>query len=138
VRFIVPAAALLVLCLVVAGAAEAKIASFRTPSGNIGCIYDSASGGYLRCDIRSGLEPKPSRPKGCDLDWGDSLSLKGSGRTRVVCHGDTAILPGAPVLRYGKTWERGPFTCVSRTTGLTCENAAGHGFFLSRQSWRRF
>lgn len=124
--------------LVTAGGAGAKISTFRTPSGNIGCIYDSSSGGSLRCDIRSGLVPKPSRPRGCTLDWGDSLSLTRSGRARIVCHGDTAVLPGAPTLRYGKTWRRGAFACTSRRSGLTCENAAGHGFFLSRQSWRRF
>jgi hypothetical protein len=120
-----------------APAARSGFASFRTPSGNIGCVY-STGPAYLRCDIRSGLEPKPSRPAGCDLDWGDSVSLARLGRTRVVCHGDTAILPGSRILRYGHTWTRGPFTCVSRTNGLTCDNAAGRGFFLSRQSWRRF
>jgi hypothetical protein len=54
-----------------------------------------------------------------------------------VCAGDTAL--GAKnVLAYGRTWQRGPITCTSRVTGLTCRNARGHGFFLSRESWRRF
>ena len=106
-------------------------------SGNIGCLYDS-SPSFLRCDIRSGLKPPPPRPGRCDLDWGDSVSLGRTGRTKLVCHGDTALLPSAPVLAYGKTWKRGPFSCTSRRAGLTCENAADHGFFLSRKSWRRF
>lgn len=121
-----------------AGSTLADFAAFRTPSGNIGCVY-STGPTYLRCDIRSRLRPKPPRPSGCvDLEWGDSLSLGRTGKARITCHGDTAILPGSRILGYGRTWTRGPFTCTSRTTGLTCSNAAGHGFFLSRESWRRF
>ena len=58
--------------LVAAGSAVpagTDFAAFRTPSGNIGCIY-STGPTYLRCDIRSRLRPKPPRPKGClDLEW---------------------------------------------------------------------
>ena len=126
--------------LVAAGSAVpagTDFAAFRTPSGNIGCIY-ATDPTYLRCDIRSRLKPKPPRPKGCyDLEWGDSLSLSRTGRAQIVCHGDTAILPGSKILGYGKTWKRGPFACTSRVVGLTCTNAAGRGFFLSRESWRR-
>ena len=120
-----------------AGAATASIATFKTPSGNIGCLYDS-SPAYLRCDIGSGLRPVPARPKGCELDWGFSLNMGRTGRARVTCAGDTALDPRAKVLRYGTSWRRGPFRCTSRTAGLTCRNAAGHGWFMSRQSWRRF
>jgi hypothetical protein len=28
------------------------------------------------------------------------------------------------------------FRCVSRATGLACTNTRGHGWFLSRESWR--
>jgi hypothetical protein len=117
------------------------IGFFKTPSGNIGCIYASAEPGIaasLRCDIRSGLRPKPPRPKRCDLDYGDSLEILKSGRAIVVCHGDTALDPHAPVLGYGKVWRRGGFTCSSKTAGLRCSNRSGHGFFLSRQHWFRF
>jgi hypothetical protein len=132
------AAALALVAAVASGSAQAAFASFRTPSGSIGCIYSSGPA-YLRCDIRSGLKPKPRRPAGCvDLEWGDSLSLARTGRAGIVCHGDTAIDPGARILGYGKSWTRGPFTCTSRRAGLTCMNAADHGFFLSRESWRRF
>jgi hypothetical protein len=133
------AATLLVVAAVLTGAASASatLATFKTPSGNIGCLYDS-SPAYLRCDIGSGLRPLPPRPKGCQLDWGFSLNMGRTSKARVTCAGDTALDPRARVLRYGSTWRRGPFSCRSRTTGLTCENAAGHGWFMSRQSWRRF
>ena len=56
-----------------------------------------------------------------------------TGRARVVCAGDTTADPSARVVGYGKTWARGGFRCESRRRGLTCENAADHGFFLSAQ-----
>ena len=129
------AAVLAAILLVLVPAADAgTFVSFRTPSGNIGCVYTSNLGpGSLRCDIRSGLKPRPPRPSGCDLDWGDSYELDRTGRAHVTCHGDTAILPRARVLRYGSTWARGGFVCRSRASGLRCRNASGHGFFLSKQ-----
>jgi hypothetical protein len=115
-------------------------ASFRTPSGNIGCVY-SAGGGLqpaLRCDIRSGLRPRPARPRRCGLDYGDSFGLSRTGRTFVVCHGDTALDPRAPVLAYGRSWKRNGFACNSRAVGLHCSNRSGHGFFMSREHSYRF
>lgn len=39
-----------------------------------------------------------------------------------------------PVLRFGKRWsnEAGGWSCVSRSTGLTCKNRRGHGWWLGR------
>jgi hypothetical protein len=111
---------------------------FRTPTGNIGCGYDKFSGepAHLRCDIGTGLRPRPGRPAGCDLDWGFGYAMGKTGRATVVCAGDTVLDRRAPVLRYGQTWRRDGFTCVSRSTGLTCTNLSGRGFFLSRQQSR--
>jgi Family of unknown function (DUF6636) len=129
-----------------AGARGANdVAGFSTPSKNIGCQYARfaaqpnapALPATLRCDIRSGLRPRPAKPHGCDLDWGDSLEMRTRSRVSVTCHGDTA-LGDRHILGYGKTWRHGGFTCVSRTTGLTCRNLAGHGFFMSRQRSRIF
>jgi hypothetical protein len=113
---------------------------FKTPSGNIGCIYEPAFQGpaSIRCDIHSGLRPKPKRPPNCDLDFGDSLGMSSRGRAYVVCHGDTAFDPRAHVLQYGTSLVRPGFRCLSQTTGLRCTNAAGHGFFLSRERWQAF
>jgi hypothetical protein len=116
------------------------VISFRTPSANIGCVYASGLGGRpsLRCDIRSGLRPRPPKPARCDLDWGDSYSLTPTGRASVTCHGDTAIIPRSRVLRYGSRWARSGLVCSSRKTGLRCRNTSGHGFFLSKQRSYRF
>jgi len=142
-------AAALALVAVAAAAALARDASgkayvtlFRTPSGNIGCAYSSAFAGqpaYLRCDIRSGLHhPTPGRPARCDLDYGDSVGLRRSGRASLVCHGDTVFSPHARVLAYGTSWRRDGFTCRSQAAGLRCSNLSGHGFFLSRERWSTF
>ena len=129
------------VCGVLATSAAASVViSFRTPSGNIGCVYSSGlgPGPSLRCDIRSGLSPRPGRPRGCQGEYGDSVSMNRTGRAHLVCHGDTALEPSARVVAYGTSITVGPFRCTSRTTGLTCTNASGHGWFLSRQSYRLF
>jgi hypothetical protein len=138
--FLLSVTALLVL---VPAAAAGRFSEFRTPSGNIGCVYMSNLGpGWLRCEIRSGLRPRPPKPRGCDLDWGDTYYLNPTGRAQVGCHGDTAILPGARVLRYGSTWKNPPaggeFVCESKVAGLRCRNRNGHGFVLSKQHSYRF
>jgi hypothetical protein len=127
---------LIVLVPPTATGAATRIPTFRTPSGNIICAYYNRS---LRCDIRSGLKPKPSRPRGCPsyTDFGQGLTL-GPRRAGVVCAGDTLLGEVAPALAYGHAWRRGTITCHSRITGLTCRNTRRHGFFLSRQSWRLF
>lgn len=102
---------------------------FRTPSGNIGCVYADTS---LRCDIRSRIPHPPPRPKTCDLDWGGGYGLNATGRAHVMCAGDTAIDPHARAIPYGTTWHAGAFTCTSDVAGLRCTNAARHGFFLSK------
>ena len=125
---------------VAAPGTAAEVISFRTPSGNIGCYYAAGldSQNSIRCDIRTGLRPRPAKPARCDLDWGDSYELAATGRAILTCHGDTAINPHARVLRYGSTWRRGGLTCASRVAGLRCHNRSGHGFFLSRQHSYRF
>jgi hypothetical protein len=130
-------AGVLAIGVATAAAHSTKVVLFKTPSGNIGCIYSSGPD-YLRCDIRSGLVPKPPHPQDCGEAYGDSVSMNRTSRPHLVCHGDTALDPKARALAYGTSIHVGPFTCRSRTSGLTCSNAAGHGFFLSRQSYRLF
>lgn len=128
-----------------AGATAAPApATFETPSRNIACAWfadaDRPSRTYLRCEIGSLLSPMPKRPASCDVDWGYGLSMARTGVASVLCAGDTIRhAPGTgPVLAYGTTWRKRGFTCRSASLGLTCRNTAGHGFFLSRERWRRF
>ena len=128
-----------------APAAPATYAAFRTPSRNIVCVHISSS---LSCSIKSGLvPPPPPRRPGCMVS--NDVLLRATGRATTgssVCPGEPegdagalAMEPVARVLAYGQTW-RGPngLRCDSATTGLTCRNGEGHGFFLSRERWRSF
>jgi hypothetical protein len=108
---------------------------FRTPSGNIGCGYYDR---VLRCDVRDGVKPLPPQPSSCQLDWGQGFWLHEHGQARIVCAGDTALDPTAPVVRYGSTWHGGQIACTSSANGLRCTNADRHGFFISRGEAYRF
>jgi hypothetical protein len=124
------------LCAVAVAASaqgrESAYVTFRLPSKNVHCAYATGFGpAFLRCDIFSGLTP---RPRGaCPNDWvGLTLTARSVGPT---CAGDTVAVQNAAVLGYGKVWKRGPFTCLSARVGLSCANRAGQGFFLSRERW---
>lgn len=121
----------------VSAAAAKRWPSFQTPSGNIHCIderYEEFPR-TLRCDINSGLNPEPSRD--CEFDWG-AMTLGKRRRGKPMCASDTGFNSESRVLAYGTTWKRGPFTCTSRRSGLTCRNEHDHGIFLSRSEWRRW
>lgn len=111
---------------------------FKTPSGNIFCELISGEINSLRCEVGTSLKPKPPEPyRGyCEFDWGRGLLLPGDAKPEVLCISDTIADPNKSVLGYGKTWNQGGFQCISQTTGLTCKNNNGYGFFLSREKWR--
>ena len=114
--------------------AGAGIVTFRTPSRNVYCAETgNGRAATLRCDIRSGVRPLPAKPASCDFDWGGGFAIARTGRARITCVSDSVYVASARVLRYGTTWRRDGFACLSRRTGLRCRNASGHGFFLSRQ-----
>ena len=128
-----------------APAPEATYAAFKTPSRNIVCVHDASAVG---CSIKSGLVPRPApRRPGCMVS--NDVFLRATGRATTgpsICPGEDegdagalAMEPVARVLAYGQTW-RGTngLRCDSATTGLTCRNRDGHGFFLSRERWRAF
>lgn len=114
------------------------LSNFRSPTGNIGCVLLD---GIARCDINKRDWMPPPRPASCprEVDFGQGLEMQGSGRGQFVCAGDTALDPTATPLAYGTASQFGAFTCISRSTGMTCTNpATGHGFFISIQSYRTF
>ncbi len=133
-------------CGVSLQAAAAATGFFRTPSHNIACFYEygaHVASPLLECGIASGLRPRPPRSgPGCkDSDYtADEILLDARGVAEpVACSGDAGPFadPSAPVLGYGTIWRGGGDECSSARTGLTCTNAAGHGFFLSRAAWHR-
>jgi hypothetical protein len=131
-RSLVLAAALAALCAV---PAVAQAGPFQSPSGNIGC-YIAKSG--ARCDIAKRSWSPPPKPKYCELDWGQGAAVDKHGKAGIVCAGDTALNQG-PVLPYGHSISKGRFRCASLSSGMRCVNRRdGHGFFLSRESYRLF
>lgn len=120
--------------------ALAEEAYFKTPSGNIHCAYfDYDDPPEVRCDIQSFTPTMGKRPADCDLDWGDAFAVTSeSKRGTMVCHGDTVISDQARTLAYGKTWKGDGIACSSETSGLTCKNAKGHGFSLSKAKQKVF
>jgi hypothetical protein len=119
-------------------ASASALTRFATPSRNIGCVGDRTE---LRCDIRTTSATAPKKPKSCRFDWGDAVAVGRKGRGHRVCHSDTALpVPGRRIriLKYGTSIRLGTIVCASRKSGLTCRNAARHGFFLSRARIRVF
>ena len=115
------------------------LASFQLPSHNIGCYMSTQFHGNVRCDIRERSWKPPPKPARCDLDWGQGLAVSGAGKPQIVCAGDTTLDPSSPVLAYGQRNKTGPVQCESSQAGITCANSqTGHGFFLSRQTYRVF
>jgi hypothetical protein len=130
-----------------AGAAwGALLPGVKTPSRNIGCFYvpiRPGAHGNLLCAITTADYAKAAQAR-CiappiGLDW-HGFSLPDRGRAQIVCAGgimyDARDKPAYVVLAYGKSWHYRNFTCVSRRVGLTCTTRAGHGLFLSRESYR--
>src|SRR5947209_3295809 len=103
---------------------------FKSPSGNIKCLYVPGPPAFLWCSIGHANYAKKltaycAQPK-IGVDWaGFSLGAKGKGG--VECTGGVLYDPQTQhpryvTLRYGKTWRHGPFTCTSATRGVTCRN----------------
>jgi hypothetical protein len=114
----------------------------QTPSHNIFCQAESAGPDSpqpsVRCDIMKTTTPLPRAPANCPLSWGDSFVLNPTGPGQLFCHGDTVQNPSAYVIPYGSQWRPYGFVCTSQTTGITCVNASGHGFSISKASRKVF
>jgi len=134
----------------VGAAAKVPLPGFHSPSGNIRCLFVPGSRGpsgsspsVLHCSIAAASYAQALQERciaGPSVDW-HGFELAAAGRGRVTCSGGILYSPATqrPTyvdLAYGRTWRQGAFTCVSRTTGVTCRNRAGHGLFVSRGSWR--
>jgi len=132
------AAALPAAALATPAIAAAPNPFFESPSRNIGCVIIDAT---ARCDIGVRSWSPPKRPSTCPqiVDFGQGIELARHGPARFVCAGDTAMEPHAPILAYGREVTRQGLRCSSATTGITCRSTlSGHGFFISRQSYRLF
>jgi hypothetical protein len=111
-------------------------AQFATPSGNIACLMRADE---VRCDVLERTWTLPPKPADCDLDFGNGVLLVSAGPARLSCIGDTVADPALPKLAYGQAVRYAGVVCVSRETGLRCDNpVTGHGFRVSRGSYEVF
>jgi hypothetical protein len=123
-------------------AALQPLPGFRSPSGNIRCLYVPGRPRMVLCEIDRSRYSGALQARcmsGAGLDWhGFTLGARGKGT--FVCTGgilyDPARTPNYATLAYGTSWRQGGFTCTSRVTGVTCRNRTGHGLFVSRATWR--
>ena len=118
----------------IAGVSSADGFGFMTPSGNIYCNGFVSGGGGIDCVIinRQGPTPIP-RPGTCAQAWGHSFSLEGRGPARMTCGPVPSPVNYTDIAAYGLSADFGNITCTSESTGLTCLNSEGRGFFLSRR-----
>lgn len=118
------------------GLPSADGAFFATPSGNIGCAAFETD---VRCDVLDNTWSVPPTPSDCEFDFGLSVALVGTGKSELGCISDSVMTTDSAVLGYGEAVEFGSTTCVSRRSGLRCQNTStGHGFTVSRASYTLF
>lgn len=112
--------------LLLPAAAEAAVKTFRSPSGQLGCMYynDPDVPASVRCEWTGGNDR--------------AVVVERTGKGKRIRITDTVMDPGARVLPYGTTRRYGPIRCTSRRTGITCKNRAGHGFTVSVQARKVF
>ena len=135
-------AAGLAASIATASSAANRVPGFRTPTGNIRCLYVAGPPAMMLCTIdRSAyakrLQARCMAPGGAGLDW-HGFTLSGTKKGTIVCSGGILYngTPSYVTLRYGKSFRRGAFTCTSRLAGVTCRSRSGHGIFVSRQAYR--
>jgi uncharacterized protein DUF6636 len=134
-------------------AAAKTIPGFRSPSGNIECLFipsaPTGSGGrtpaailctIAHADYAKTLQARCIGPSGAGVDWHGFL-LPAARKGAVSCSGGALYNPATQhpsyvTLAYGKTWRHKMFSCTSASNGVNCSNPSGHGMFISRQTWR--
>lgn len=120
---------------------------FVTPSKNILCEYfpkTNRYSAYVMCGFSKidyfslrdlQRESCPADTFGRDVE-AYNFALEGNGKGYIACANDVWWNTNLKknVLSYGKSISLGKdFVCTSRSSGLTCTNNVGNGFFMSRQ-----
>jgi hypothetical protein len=111
-----------------------SLKAFQSPTGNIACVMTAK---VARCDIAERDWSPPPHPSSCpnEVDFGQGIQLPASGAAQFVCAGDTTLNPQAPKLEYGSSSQVGSITCTSAESGMSCSNASGGSFSISRQDY---
>lgn len=110
--------------------------TFASPSGTITCRVGAGS---VTCDEadQTSWRLTPADLASCGQSALAGLVLPAVGEARFDCRTDLLVPTPQRVLAYGQSITVGDITCASATTGVTCTNSrTGHGFFVSRESYR--
>ena len=106
---------------------------FHTPSKNIWCSYSNKDK-ILRCDV----EKRAWQDWGCNDSgcYGTAFILLNSGKAMPKRVSDTVIGSGETTLAYGQSITLDSIICRSDTSGLSCMNKSGAGFYLNREFYQ--
>lgn len=105
-------------------------ARFVSPSRNITCAMTT---GEVRCDVVERAWQVTDRPADCATDVTGAV-LAGGTTARLAC-GPVAGA-GTATLAYDTAVKLGGVVCVSRESGVQCQDtASGHGFRVSRGAY---
>jgi hypothetical protein len=133
-RVVVFAFAMAVAGFAVPAAAHAE---FQSPSTNINCSLGQVINGDITvtCELAQHNWVAPPKSPDCHLNWGSRIELDQSGPAHFDCYGQSMPMPDQ-TLNYGGSIRRGPITCYSEVSGMTCTNSDnGHFFRVSRESY---
>ena len=135
----------LVAATCVSAAAATTLPGFRSPSGNIWCLVipgpprDAPLHARARrlCEDAAGTVPRPDRRRRRLARLRAARGAQGHG----LVLGRRAVQPRDPAsepqhARVRQDVAAPFFRCTSAVTGVNCSTPSGHGFFISRETWR--
>ena len=137
--------------------ANPQIRAFVTPSKNISCIFsdrvENSDGGNVECEI-SQFTPSFDKAYALRTDPDNQSCVPSYLKRYEVSKNSRTGLNSCPILDfydpingpvlefltlpYGSAFQKYGLSCLSEQKGVTCQNAAGHGFFLSKAQQRLF
>jgi hypothetical protein len=131
---LIPLTFLVLPLLAAAAVAASSETEFDTPSHNMCCHFIPGPGNSVHTTLDGSDELNCSRvePK----YW--TVTLTALGKMKVYKNPGEVPGCGSPnILQYGQSQDYGDFNCVSETSGLTCLNANGKGFKLSKTGLKK-
>jgi hypothetical protein len=133
------------------------VIGFQSPSKNILCIFsnqvENSGGGNVACQISQFTpsfdkayalsrdpENKSCVPSELNLYEISLNSQAGQNSCGIIDLAQTMLDEPSKfsTLPYGSNFQKFGITCLSEPTGVTCKNAAGHGFSLSKAKQQIF
>ena len=113
------------------------VGEFTSPSGNIACNISQFGASCWIGEKEWSIEQPTHDPFCAESDWGNAVDVIAEG-TFFSCYTDFGWPIDAEPLAYGDRMRVGEFECASAENGVTCTNAVGQGFRVSRATVNTF